>query len=45
MTRNILEAVNKARDFFKIEDYPGDFFKLLEKINYTDEYGVLLFKH
>lgn len=24
MTRNILEAVNNAREFFGIEDYPGD---------------------
>lgn len=44
MTRNILEAVNKARAFFEIQDYPGDFFSRLEKVNYTDEYGILLFK-
>lgn len=44
MTRNILEAVNKARAFFEIENYPGDFFSRLEKVNYIDKYGVLLFK-
>lgn len=44
MTRNILEAVNKAREFFEIEDFPGDFFSLLEKVNYTDKYNLLLFK-
>ena len=44
MTRNIYEAVNKARAFFEIENYPGDFFSRLEKINYIDKYGVLLFK-
>lgn len=26
MTRKILEAVDDAREFFEIEDYPGDFF-------------------
>ena len=44
LTRNIYEAVNKARAFFEIENYPGDFFSRLEKINYIDKYGVLLFK-
>ncbi len=44
MTRNILEAVNSAREFFEIEDYPGDFFSRLEKIDYTEKYGILLFK-
>lgn len=44
MTRNILEALNNARAFFEIEDYPGDFFSRLENVNYIDEYGILLFK-
>lgn len=44
MTKNILEAVNKAREFFGIEDYPGDFFSRLDKVDYTDKYGILLFK-
>lgn len=44
MTKNILEAINKARAFFEIEDYPGDFFSRLKKVNYTDKYGILLFK-
>lgn len=44
MTENILEAVNNARAFFKIKDYPGDFFSCIEKVNYTDQYHILLFK-
>lgn len=44
MTRNILEAVNNAREFFEIEDYPSDFFALIEKVDYTSKYGILLFK-
>lgn len=44
MTRNVLEAVNKAREFFGIKDFPGDFFSLLENVNYTDKYNLLLFK-
>ena len=44
MTRDILEAVNRARAFFGIKDYPGDFFSHLEKIDYVKEYGILLFK-
>lgn len=44
MIRNIFEAVNKARAFFEIEDYPGDFFYHLEKMNYTEKYNILLFK-
>ena len=44
MTKNILEAVNNAREFFGIEDYPGDFFSHLDKVDYTGKYGILLFK-
>lgn len=44
MTRNVIEAVNQARDIFKIEDFPGNFFIQLEKQNYTERYGLLLFK-
>jgi len=44
MTRNVIEAVNKARDFFKIKDFPGNFFTLLENQNYIEKYGLLLFK-
>lgn len=44
MTRNVIEAVNKARKFFGIEDFPGNFFTLLETQNYTEKYGLLLFK-
>ena len=31
MTRNVLEAVDKAREFFEVEGFPGDFFSHLEK--------------
>ena len=44
MTRNILEAVNNARKFFEIEDYPGDFFSRIDKVDYANVYGILLFK-
>lgn len=44
MTRKVIEAVNKARKLFKIKDFPGNFFTLLESQNYIDEYGLLLFK-
>lgn len=44
MTRNILEAVNNARKFFEIEDYPGDFFSRIGKVDYANVYGILLFK-
>lgn len=44
MTRNILEAVNNAREFFEIEDYPSDFFSRIDKVDYTNKYGILLFK-
>ena len=44
LTKNILEAINKARAFFEIKDYPGDFFINLKNLNYIDKYGILLFK-
>lgn len=44
MTINILEAVNNARKFFEIEDYPGDFFSRIDKVDYANVYGILLFK-
>jgi Zn-dependent peptidase ImmA (M78 family) len=44
LTRNILEAVNKSREFFEIEDFPGDFFTSLDKVDYTKKYNLLLFK-
>lgn len=44
MTRNVIEAVNNARGFFHIKDFPGNFFTLIEKENYTDKCGILLFK-
>ncbi|MDO4307672.1 MAG: ImmA/IrrE family metallo-endopeptidase [Eubacteriales bacterium] len=44
MTCNVIEAVNKARDVFGIKDFPGNFFALLEKQNYTEKYRLLLFK-
>lgn len=44
MTHDIMEAVNNARNLFKIEDFPGNFFSWLENQNYTERYGLLLFK-
>ena len=44
MTKYILEAVNKAREFFEIKGFPGDFFSQLEEVDYTDKYNLILFK-
>lgn len=44
MARNVFEAVNKAREIFKIKGFPGDFFVILEKCNYLEKYKLLLFK-
>lgn len=44
MTKNVLEAVDKARKFFDVEGFPGDFFAHLEKVDYTNKYKLLLFK-
>lgn len=44
MTSVVNEAVHRARKFFGIEDFPGNIFSLLEKGNYIEEYGLLLFK-
>lgn len=44
MTRNVIEAVNKAREFFDIKDFPGNFFTLLENHDYIEKYKLLLFK-
>lgn len=44
MTRNILNAINTAREIFEIESFPGDFFERLAAGNYTDKYKLLLFK-
>lgn len=42
LTKNTLEAVDKAREFFEVKGFPGDFFAQLEKIDYTYKYNVLL---
>ena len=44
MTKNVLEAVDKAREFFEIEGFPSDFFIRLEKVDYIKKYRFLLFK-
>lgn len=44
MTKNVVEAVDEAREFFKIKDFPGNFFTLFENQNYIDKYKLLLFK-
>jgi Zn-dependent peptidase ImmA (M78 family) len=40
----IIEAVNKAREFFEIKDFPGDFFSYLTEIDYTSKYKLILFR-
>lgn len=44
MTRDVIEAVKQARNIFGIEDFPGNLFTRLEKQDYTEKYGLLLFK-
>jgi Zn-dependent peptidase ImmA (M78 family) len=44
LTRNVLEAVDKAREFFEIEGFPGNFFARLDEVDYTNKYNLLLFK-
>ena len=44
LTRDILEAINKAREFFEIEGFPGNFFIHLENVDYVNKYKLLLFK-
>ena len=44
MTKNVIEAVNKARELFGIKDFPGNLFNLFEKQNYIERFNLLLFK-
>lgn len=44
MTRDIIEAVNKARESFQIEDFPGNLFLLLENQDCIERFHLLLFK-
>lgn len=44
MTNNILEAVDTAREFLNIDEFPGNLFLLFEKEEYVDKYSLLLFK-
>lgn len=44
MTKNVIEAVNKARELFGIKVFPGNLFHLLEKQNYIERFNLLLFK-
>lgn len=43
--QKIFKAVAKARDYFGITEYPGNFFELITgKENYINEFRLLLFK-
>ena len=44
LSKDILEAIKKAREFFGIKDFPGNFFNLIHNENYIDNYGLLLFR-
>ena len=44
MTGNVFEAVKNAREFFCIQDFPGNLFTLVEKGDYAEKYKILLFK-
>ncbi len=41
MTGNVFEAVKNAREFFCIQDFPGNLFTLLEKGDYAEKYKIL----
>lgn len=44
LTRDINEAVRKAREFFGIEDFPGNFFGYFEDIENIEGHPLFLFK-
>lgn len=45
MENKIINAVTKAREYFEIENYPGNFFEyIVSKRDYIDKFGILLFK-
>lgn len=44
LTKKVLEAVNKAREFFEIKDFPGNFFAHIEDGDYSSEYRLILFR-
>ena len=37
-------AIKSAREFFNIENFPGNFFEVLDKKDYIEDYKLLLFK-
>lgn len=44
MNHKVIKAVEEARNFFRINNYSGNLFEMLENENYTEKYGLLLFK-
>lgn len=45
MNSNILQGIDKAREFFEIEKYPSNFFNLItSNKDYIDRMGIFLFK-
>ena len=44
MKYHVTRALEDARTCFEIDDFPGNFFTLLGKLDYTEKYGLLLFK-
>lgn len=44
MTNDIKIAVNKAREYFDIKSFPGNFFNLIKNRDYINEYNLILFK-
>lgn len=44
LARNVLNAINTAREVFEIERFPGNFFERLTQGNYADKCKLLLFK-
>ncbi len=44
MNHKVIKAVGEARNFFHIKNFSGNLFERLENENYTEKYGLLLFK-
>lgn len=44
LDKKVIRAVSNARNFFEIEDFPGNFFNFVQNKNLSDEKGFLLFK-
>ncbi len=44
LSQSVLDAIKKARDFFGIKEFPGNFFDIFEKEIYMKTYNIFIFK-